>query len=140
LVIPRFLDCLMPAAKPRIKMRSNFKAAAAAGELAVRHAIEEATAAGDAKTKERIDLEADRRGYALSSTSVKNSVSGKEGVIWLDEWWWRYFEYGTVYIEAMPSLRPGHRHARKVLKEKLGADFEGFIKQRAAVSALRGFW
>jgi hypothetical protein len=54
-----------------------------------------------------------------------------------DEWWWRFFEFGTVYIPAMPSLRPGYLKARRVLLQELDTDFEGWISKRAGIKGAK---
>lgn len=128
----------MAARKPKMLVVSRFPAAKLAGNACVEDALKEATAAGQEYGMARIDQQASTRGYRMSPGSFQTHVSGREGVLALDEWWWRFFEFGTVYIEAMPVLRPAHRHARKVLKEKLGSDFEGYIAARAAVRGVGG--
>lgn len=127
------------AAKARIKVESNFKVAKEAGHDALALAIRKAVDEGAQVTKAKIDSQAGSRGYDLHSDAVSTNVTPFDGAIMVGsaaDFWWRFFEYGSANIPAMPVIRPGSRKARKVLKEELAENFEKFISRRAAI---RGF-
>jgi HK97 gp10 family phage protein len=121
------------ATKNKTKLISNFpevkRAAREVTEFAVRQAVSE----GQDKAKERIDSLGGKRGYNLDSSKVNKQVLMENGKIWLDEFYWRWFEYGTVHIAAMPFLRPAHRAMRKTFMDTMKDDFEGWVKRRARV-------
>lgn len=120
----------------KIKLDSNFIRAKDAGHDAVAQAIRKAIDAGGNVTKKKIDSQAGSRGYNLDSGAVSTNVTPFDGAIMVGapaDFWWRFFEYGSKNIPAMPSIRPGSRKARKVLKQELDENFEKFISRRAAV-------
>ena len=121
------------ATKSKMHIESNFLKAAAAGREATAFAVEQAVKEGKRKAAERIDSAAGRRGYNLSGSAVKSEWHGLDGGIGVEEFWWRFFEYGTLHMAAMPFLRPGHRAMRKSFIEWMGVDFEGWISRRAKV-------
>ena len=53
------------------------------------------------------------RDYNLDPGAVKSRVDMLDGGIGVDEFYWRWFEYGTVKLQAMPFIRPGYRAMRK---------------------------
>jgi len=50
-----------------------------------------------------------------------------------DPWFLRFFEYGTVYIPAMPFLRPASRRANKAYVLTVVNDLEANIRRKASV-------
>ena len=123
-------------ARKRTTVVSNFRAAKDAGHDAIKDAIKKAVDEGAERTRNRINQQANRRGYLLDSSTVFEEADAKDGRIMVgaaDEFWWKFFEYGTTYIPAMPFLRPGHTRAKKVLRQVLEDDFEKFISRRARV-------
>ena len=117
----------------KVKLSSNFRTAIKAGDDAVEHAISEGTDAMDNEASKRISRAAEQRGYELDMADLSKEKSGKDGSITMEQWWWRFFEFGTVYIQAIPALGPGHRKGRKVVKDILEDDFEGWIRRKAGM-------
>jgi HK97 gp10 family phage protein len=121
------------AAKKKLKVTSNFKACKGASDEAISELVRKATDAMEETTKDRIAKTAGRRGYNLSPDQVRKDVTDDEGTIRLEEFYWRFFEYGTTRIAAMPSLRPGHRAGRKIVKNDAGEIFEKWMRRKAAI-------
>lgn len=88
---------------------------------AVDHAIDD----GEKAANIAIERANSQRGYNLPAT-VEQERRSKEGLIRYTEFYGRFFEYGTVYIDAMPFIRPGHRKMRKTFKSDMGHLFRGF--------------
>jgi len=118
-------------AKPKMKLVSNFKAAEKAGHEAVAMAIHHAVDEGQETAAKRLDMQAGKRGYDLQGSDVEKEAWAKDGAIWVSPWWYRFFEYGTVHIQAMPFIRPGHRRMRKVFIAAMGVDFGKWVSRRA---------
>jgi hypothetical protein len=115
------------------KLKSNFRAAIKASDEAVADAIRKGTEAMEAEAAKRISRAADQRGYELTTADLEMTVTSKQGTLAHKQWWWRFFEFGTVYITPVSALGPGHRKGRKVLKDTLDDDFEKWIRRKAGM-------
>jgi hypothetical protein len=120
-------------AKPKMKLVSNFRAAEKAGHEAVALAIHHAVDEGQETAAKRLDMQAGKRGYDLQGSDVEKEAWAKDGKISYAPFYGKWFEYGTVHIQAMPFIRPGHRRMRKVFIAAMGADFEKWISRRAGM-------
>jgi len=120
------------ASQNKSRLVSKFPEAKHAGHEAVQYAIAQAVLAGENTANDRIASGNTQRGYDLPIT-VHQSVAPMFGKITYDEWWGRFFEYGTVKLPAMPFMRPGHRKMRGIFRAVMHKDFEGWIKARASV-------
>lgn len=120
-------------AAKNVRLKSNFKVCRDVADDLKTKAIKEGTEAMDAEASKRISRAADVRGYELDVADLETDVSDDEGVLRHTKFYWRWFEFGTVYIAPVPALGPGHRKGRKKVKEVLGDDFEKWIRRRARV-------
>jgi len=92
--------------------------------------------------EKKAEQQAATRGYALQVGIDKERIGHQSARIsaathsskWgTDPFFLRYFEYGTVFIPAMPFMRPAARAANKVFVSHLGTHLEGKIRRRASV-------
>lgn len=129
-------------AKNRVVIRSNFPAVKRAGWEAVQEARELWKATGKETAEKKATDQAATRGYALQVGVDAENIGFQSARItptthssrWGDDpWFLRFFEYGTVFIPAMPFMRPAARKANKVFVAHLGAHLEGKISRRAGV-------
>lgn len=120
--------------KNRIKVTSNFRAARNAGHEAIEELISKATDEMQDKAQLRLQQGAQRRDYDLDPGDIQKNTLGKSGRITYDKWYGRFFEYGTVYIQALPFMRPGARAGRKYVKDKAPDIFQGWFNRKARVS------
>lgn len=119
--------------KAKITLESRFPAAKAAAHEAVRHARDRALNAGEGEAEKRLERIDDTRGYELPIDVQQENIGFQSGRIYYEPWWGRFFEYGTVHIEAAPFMRPAHRKMRRVFKDEMADNFEGFVRRRARV-------
>lgn len=117
--------------KNRVKITSNFRAARDAADDAVKELIREGTDAMHDTASDRLERGAGRRGYDLPR-EIRKEVSSRDGKIIYEPWYGRFFEYGTVHIQAMPFIRPGSRAGRKVIKNSPEV-FEKWFRRKARV-------
>lgn len=110
-------------------MRSRFKEAANWADDKTEDAVKHAVDAGEREANIRLERANSQRGYNLPA-DVDGSSFGKSGKIEYPEFYGRFFEYGTVYIDAMPFMRPGHRKMRAVFKSEMGDLFKGWRSSR----------
>jgi hypothetical protein len=68
------------------------------------------------------------RGNTLALTPTADSLKWGD-----DPWWIRFFEYGTVFIPAMPFLRPAASRANKAYGLTVLNDLEKNIRKKASV-------
>jgi HK97 gp10 family phage protein len=124
-------------------MRSEFPAVKKAAWETVQEAREEWKKEGKKVAEAKAQDAAATRGYALQiGVDVEDlghqsarffAVTHSEK--WGDDpWFLRFFEYGTVHIQAMPFIRPARRKANKKFIEVMGDQLEGKIRSRT-----RGF-
>jgi HK97 gp10 family phage protein len=123
------------APKPKVKFTSRFPEAKKGGHDGVAHAVKAATADGRDEAVKRIGKARSVRGYKLDPGIIrekhfKGGVEGGMVFVPSDHWYYRFFETGTVYIPATPFMRPANRKMRKTFTEKMGEDFEPFIRKR----------
>ena len=119
--------------KNQIKLTSNFHAAKKAGNDAIEDLINKATDEMHDKAQLRLQQGAEKRGYDLDPGDIEKETFGKDGKITFKQWWGRFFEYGTIYIQAVSFMRPGHRAGRKYIKDKAPDIFEGWFRRKASV-------
>jgi HK97 gp10 family phage protein len=120
-------------AKSKVKLVSNFPAVKKAGTEFVRKAVDDALEQGQQTANQRIERNDARRDYNLPADVNQERVGFQSGKITYDHWWGRFFEYGTVFIPAVPFMRPAHRVMRKTFIGMMGSEFEGWVKRRAGV-------
>jgi hypothetical protein len=130
-------------AKTVVRVKANFKKAAKAGDEIVAKAVAEAIKEGEKTAKNRIELNSAGRGYNLDSSLVQSEVStavgsfsgfmNTSGRIWVEDFWWRFFEYGTLYIPAMPFLRPAAGRAGHVFTRIVTDNLPKEIEAKAGV-------
>lgn len=124
----------MPA-KNKVKIVSNFPAVKKAGWETVQHARGLALAAGEEIAIRKVQALNDQRGYNLPEDNIgKELVGFQSGKVYIggaQEFWWRFFEYGTVYLPAFPMIRPASRTMRKIFLAEMGGKLEKFISRRA---------
>lgn len=128
-ILCHFLLVLM--ARNRVKLESRFPAVREAAHDAVRHARDHALNEGEHEAEKRLERVDDRRGYDLPINIEQEKTGFQSGKIFYDEWYGRFFEYGTVRIPAAPFMRPAHRKMRKVFLADLEGELDGFIRRRA---------
>jgi HK97 gp10 family phage protein len=121
------------ATKSRVKIESRFPAAKKAAHETVQFARELALSEGKATANAKISKTDAQRGYKLPADVQKENIGFQSGKIFYDEWYGRFFEYGTVNIQAAPFMRPAARVMRKVFIGAMGTHFEGWVKRRARV-------
>jgi HK97 gp10 family phage protein len=121
------------AAKNRVVLRSNFPAVKRAKTEFVRHAVDAALIVGENTANQRIERNDARKDYNLPADVDKERIGFQSGKISYDHWWGRFFEYGTVYIPAVPFMRPAHRAMRQTFIGLMGSEFDGWVKRRAGV-------
>ena len=114
----------------RTVLISRFPAAVAAAHATVRHARDMALNAGEAEAEKRLERIDDTRGYELPIDIGQATLGHQSGKIFYDQWYGRFFEYGTVHIPAASFMRPAHRRMRKVFKEEMGESFTKFLGRR----------
>ncbi len=120
-------------ARPRMRLESRFPAAVDAAHDAVRRSRDLALNAGEGEAEKRLERVDDTRGYELPIDVKQENIGHQSGKIYYEPWYGRFFEYGTVRIEAAPFMRPAHRKMRKVFRDTMADDFEGFVRRRARV-------
>jgi HK97 gp10 family phage protein len=110
----------------KVIIRSRFKEAGEHARKQTHEAVSKALEAGEREANIRLERANSARGYNLPANVQKSPLGYHSGKIEYPEFYGRFFEYGTVYIDAMPFMRPGHRKMRKVFKEQMGGLFKGW--------------
>ena len=127
------------ATKNRVKVVSNFPAVKRAGWETVQHARGLALAAGEETAIQKVQALNDQRGYNLPEDQIgKEKIGHQSGRVFIggkDQFWWRFFEYGTVYLPAFPMIRPASRVMRKIFLAEMGGNLQKFISRRARAEA-----
>lgn len=121
-------------ARNKTKLVSRFPAVKEAAHDAVRHARDLALNAGELEAERRLEKIDDSRGYELPIDIEQQNLGHQSGKIVYDQWYGRFFEYGTVNIPASPFMRPANRKMRKVFKDEMAENFEGYVSRRAKVA------
>ena len=119
-------------AKQRMRLESKFPEVKRAGRDATKEAIRLAVNAGEGEAEKRLERVDDTRGYELP-IDVKSETGDDDGKIVYEPFYGKWFEYGTVRIPAAPFMRPAHSKMRKVFKQTMADDFEGWVRKRARV-------
>lgn len=120
-------------ARNRVVLRSNFPAVKKAAHELVKHSRDLALNVGEGEAEKRLERNDDTRGYDLPIDVQQEEIGHQSGRIFYEPWYGRFFEYGTVYIQAAPFMRPAHRKMRKKFIEEMGDNFEGWVRRRAGV-------
>jgi HK97 gp10 family phage protein len=127
-------------------IRSEFPAAKKAVWETVQEAREVWLEVGAQEAESKANSQAATRGYALQVGVDKERLGFQSARIsavthtqkWGDDpWLLRFFEYGTVFIPAMPFMRPAARKANKAFLVKMGKDMEGKIRRKTRLSGAR---
>src|SRR5947207_5196500 len=100
----------------RVKIVSRFPAVKEAAYETVQVARELALAAGKETAIRKVQQINDERGYDLPEDEIDSEKIGfQSGRVYIgggQEFWWRFFEYGSLNIPAFPMIRPAHRVMR----------------------------
>lgn len=123
----------MAKPKAKLKLVSRFPAAKEGAYDAVKNARRLALNAGEGEAEKRLERLDDTRGYELPIDVDQENIGHQSGRIFYDNWYGKFFEYGTTYIPASPFMRPASRKMRKVFLAEMGDKLEGFIGRRARV-------
>lgn len=127
----------MATHKPQVRIinnRFNHVRKQAITETAA--AVRAAVAVGEAEAKNRLQRGESQRGYSLNTLydtihqESDGTLRGKVVAGGGDAWYGRLFEYGTVYITAIPFMRPASRKMRKTFMLEMGGLFKGFRTSR----------
>jgi hypothetical protein len=108
---------------------SNFHVAKRAGTNAIEELIREATGEMHDKAQLRLQQQAGQRDYELDPGDIEKEVSDRDGKISYGPFYGRFFEFGTVSIQAMPFIRPGHRAGRKHVRTKAPDVFDRWMRK-----------
>lgn len=123
----------MPS-KNKIRLESNFPAVKRAAWETVQVARELALAAGKETAIRKVQQLNDSRGYNLPEDEIdKENIGFQSGRVYIggkDQFYWRFFEYGTAHIAAFPMIRPAHRVMRKIFLAEMHGTLEKFIRRR----------
>lgn len=121
------------ASKSRVKLYSDFPAAKRGAYETVQFARALALAAGEEVAIRKVQSLNDTRGYNLPEDNIgKENIGFQSGRVYIgggDEFYWRFFEYGTRYIPAFPMIRPASRAMRKIFLVNMGGTLEKFIRR-----------
>ena len=117
-------------AKNTVRLESRFPAAKKGAHDAVRHARDLALNVGEAEAEKRLEHVDNTRGYELPIDIQQETTGFQSGRIFYEPWYGRYFEYGTVFIEAAPFMRPAHRKMRRTFLKEMDGQVEKFIRKR----------
>jgi hypothetical protein len=128
------------ATKPRVKMEYSFPAVKEAAWETVREARAEWMEIAKETAESKANDQAATRGYALQVGVDSETIGNQSARIFAttvtdrwgqDPWFFRFFEYGAVHIQAMPFMRPAARKANKAFVAKMGDDLDGNIRKRS---------
>lgn len=114
----------------KVVLRSRFKEAIDWADDHTRDAVAKALDEGEREANKRIERGNTQRGYNLNASVDAHKTADKGGYIEHPDWFMRFFEFGTVYIDAIPFMRPGHRKLRSVFKSEMGDLFQGWRTRR----------
>lgn len=124
-------------ARKRTTIRSNFKAVKGAAKEAIDDATREALVTGQEEHQRRIENTNSQRGYDLDPFVARRKEfgGGEGGMIFVhsDNWYYKFFEYGTTYIPASPAMRPAARKMGKAFRDGMGDKLEPTIRRKAQV-------
>jgi HK97 gp10 family phage protein len=119
----------------KVKIESHFPAAKRAAWETVQSARALALAAGKETAIRKVEALNDQRGYNLPEDMIDSeNIGHQSGRVYIggdDQFYWRFFEYGTKDIPAFPMIRPASTAMRKVFLAQMGGSLERFIRARA---------
>jgi HK97 gp10 family phage protein len=117
-------------ARNRLKMESRFPQVKRAARDTIDAATHAALTEGQALAQEKLA----GSGYNVDPFAArrKDFGPGEGGMVFVhsDQWYYRFLEYGTVFVQAKPFIRPAHRKMRKTFLSRMDKDFEGFVRKR----------
>lgn len=122
------------ASAMRFKVDSNLPKVKQAATSTVMAARELALRAGESKARAGIMQVNASRNYTLPDSVGTERQGTSSGVLFLgklDEFWWRFFEYGTVFIDAYPILRPAAKAMNVVFEGAIVGELDRRIKRKA---------
>lgn len=117
-------------------LHSNFRKVIDAAHDGLGDAVEKWKDEGEDQTKNTMTRQESRRGYNFNDAydSIKSERLGDTNAAFgVDVWWWRFFEFGTVFIAPTPVVRPAKRKADAAFKREAGTSVERAIRRRASV-------
>lgn len=117
-------------AQNRVVLHSRFKEAIDWADDKTRDAVKKALDEGEKTANITIERTNTRRDYNLPASVEAHKTADKGGFIEHPDWFMRFFEFGTRYIDAAPFMRPGHRKLRSVFKGEMGDLFQGWRNRR----------
>jgi hypothetical protein len=117
-------------AKPKMRLESKFPQVKESMRDAVDVAVKLALNVGEGEAEKRLEGIDDKRGYELP-IDIGQDKDMNGGRIFYDQWYGRFFEYGTTRIPAASFMRPANRKMRAAFLGALPDTFEGFVKRRA---------
>jgi HK97 gp10 family phage protein len=129
------------APKKLSSIQHQFPAVKEAAWETVQAAREEWRKVGKEVAEEKVQNQAATRGYALQAGIDTENIGHQSARFFAvthsskwgnDPWFLRFFEYGTVHIQAMPFMRPAARKANKKFVEVMGDQLEGKIRRKVA--------
>jgi len=121
-------------------IQNNFPAVKEAAHELVQEARLAWIETGKQVSNKRFQNGAATRGYALQGVIEGETIGFQSARIYIvghsekwgdDPWFFRFFEYGTVYITAMPFIRPGARAANKVFMAMMGTQLDRKIRMKS---------
>lgn len=116
-----------------MRFESRFPQVKKAAREGLQAAVDKALVEGQDEAQQRIQRANDRHGYNYDPFQVRRKDFPEGGgmiFIHSEKWYYRFLEYGSVYIPATPFMRPAHRKMRKVFKQEMADDFEKFVSRR----------
>jgi len=116
-----------------MRLESKFPQVKDSMKDAVDVAVRLALNVGEGEAEKRLERVDDTRGYNLPIDIGQEKDMRHGSRIFYEPWYGRFFEYGTVHIQASPFMRPAHRKMRKTFLAAMPDTFEGFVKRRARV-------
>ena len=124
-------------AKNRIHVESRFPAVKRAAYETVQLARMLALDAGEEVAHRKVEKLNDERGYNLPEDNIgQEKVGFQSGRVYIggdDEFYWRFFEYGTVHITAFPMIRPAGKAMNTVYQATIIGNLGKEIERRAKV-------
>jgi hypothetical protein len=136
------------ASGTRVKIENNFPKVKQASTKTVVAARDLALKIGEKTARAKLnDLNSSRDYHLPDSVGVeKTSLASMKapsgpggsssGTLFLgqpDEFWWRFFEYGTVHITAFPMIRPAGRAMNIAFQSVIIGQLDKEIARRAKV-------
>lgn len=93
-------------------------------EKALRSAVAKAADAGESEARGKVTEANQAREYNLPVDDIQSEADGMEARVFATQPYWPYFEYGTVFIDPVPFIRP----ARQAMAEAFSAEVKRGLK------------